>query len=386
MTENIRQILAHINADLDAHPLTGAALIGDGGGMVLFKTLYATHFNTEYEKFEQDINDLVQYSFDSPSPNFCYGKAGVHWLFHFLCHRLDLIDEAQLADICIDHEALAGLCLYEMARGNYDALFGAIGVARGLVFPSVEGKETLNEKILTTLLANNDGVSNMSCSFDFKTYVQEPDIVDLGLAHGLASILKYSLECYTANIATDKARMLAANIVTFLKSQVNTAGKYTFGYEVVAGEPLKNGGRLAWCYSDLSTAYILLQYGRLFHDEEITNWAVTIIRQCSEMTASDDTTLKDACFCHGSAGIAYLFMKANQIHPCTEFKNAADYWIGQTVAAAVPGEGLGGYTMYTKEDGFIAKPSLLEGSTGVGLVLLSYLTGDYSWDYCVMLQ
>ena len=70
-----------------------------------------------------------------------------------------------------------------------------------------------------------------------------------------------------------------------------------------------------------------------------------------------------------------------------DFKEAAEYWIAQTLEMDVHQDGIAGYKAFNPvERSWMNVPGLLEGTAGTGLVLLSYLTADCSWDYCLMLD
>jgi lantibiotic biosynthesis protein len=97
--------------------------------------------------------------------------------------------------------------------------------------------------------------------------------------------------------------------------------------------------------------------------------------------------VKDAGFCHGCAGIAHMYNKLWHSTHQPVFKAACDFWMQRTLDMATYPDGMAGHKKYTGTEGvFESTPALLDGVAGIGLVLLSYLTGDFSWDYCLMLN
>mgnify|MGYP000993101183 CR=1 FL=1 len=100
-----------------------------------------------------------------------------------------------------------------------------------------------------------------------------------------------------------------------------------------------------------------------------------------------ETIVFDAGICHGSAGVAHIFNKMAHYTNNVIFKEAADYWIKKTLEFAHHKDGIGGYKSYTHTDEKWKKEvGFLEGSIGIGLVLSSYITGNFDWDYCLMLN
>ncbi len=96
----------------------------------------------------------------------------------------------------------------------------------------------------------------------------------------------------------------------------------------------------------------------------------------------------DACFCHGTSGIAHIFNRMWRETGMPECKDAAAYWIGQTLSLAKFEDGLAGYkTWQGTERGFQNEYGLLEGIAGIGLVLLSYhYEIEPTWDECLLLS
>ncbi len=71
-----------------------------------------------------------------------------------------------------------------------------------------------------------------------------------------------------------------------------------------------------------------------------------------------------------------------------ECKDAAAYWIGQTLSLAKFEDGLAGYkTWQGAERGFRNEYGLLEGIAGIGLALTSYTyETEPTWDECLLLS
>jgi hypothetical protein len=88
----------------------------------------------------------------------------------------------------------------------------------------------------------------------------------------------------------------------------------------------------------------------------------------------------DAPFCHGSVGLVHLYHRLYNNTKIEAFKRAAERWLDITMLEYYkPGEGAGGYfsrSFNEEKNEFELLPlyALLEGSAGIALVYLSYLT------------
>jgi len=68
------------------------------------------------------------------------------------------------------------------------------------------------------------------------------------------------------------------------------------------------------------------------------------------------------------------------------FKECCDYWMGRTLEILNQTDWSSGYRKYIlTNNSHEPANALLEGSAGIGLVLLSYITGNLDWDQCLMI-
>jgi hypothetical protein len=95
----------------------------------------------------------------------------------------------------------------------------------------------------------------------------------------------------------------------------------------------------------------------------------------------------DAGLCHGTAGIGHIFYRMWRNTRMLEFKNAADYWMNETLKMAKFEDGLTGYKTWHGKSGWINSYGLLEGIAGIGLALLTYYYEiEPTWDECLLLS
>jgi len=147
--------------------------------------------------------------------------------------------------------------------------------------------------------------------------------------------------------------------------------------------------RMAWCYGDLSIGYVL----KLIADhegnsklKEISNVVLTSTLQRKHLKSEG---VMDACFCHGTSGIAHIYNRLYNLTEDERYNAVHKYWIEKTLENMVNHDGIAGYKLYVHENYGGSQNSLgiLEGVTGVGLVLLSSISEfEPMWDECLLLS
>jgi lantibiotic modifying enzyme len=125
----------------------------------------------------------------------------------------------------------------------------------------------------------------------------------------------------------------------------------------------------------------------IFDDVNLKKFALEVFRHSMTRVDSDRTFVRDAGICHGTAGIAHVYNKMWHLTRDKTFKNACDFWINQTLQLDKFDDTISGYKQYfSPTNTYQSSSGLLEGSSGIGLVLISHLTNDFDWDYCIMLN
>ena len=98
----------------------------------------------------------------------------------------------------------------------------------------------------------------------------------------------------------------------------------------------------------------------------------------------------DGGFCHGSSGVAHIFNRFYLETGREEFNEARGYWLKKTLEFSKEGDGIGGFKMYLGlEDKYVGESNLLEGATGIAMVLLGFLENtqeNMAWDACFLMN
>lgn len=322
---------------------------------------------------------------------FSVGYPSIGIIFRDLVRKEFLEPDEAFEDAIQDMVLAAGR--QQLALGNYDLLYGATGLLHYLLagntgHPRVQAfladyMEALRERSMACL----DG---LAWADYYYTLREQSTGVNLGLAHGMPAILKAWIQIYkcTGGELKKEAEQLMRRTAVFLMNAMNkekTGISQYGGYWIPGGT--EEISRLGWCYGDAGIGFILFQAGQALGDEAIMAFGERLVLATTHRRTEAETMITDAGLCHGSAGIAHLYSRMWQATGNHGFREAAEFWIDKTLNFAVPGEHTAGYSKYNPvHERYERDHGFLEGTAGIGLMLLSYLTGEHEWDYCLMLN
>ncbi len=397
MNKLIEPILSKIYSELSKDPSPSLSLIGGKAGEALYNFMYLKYLSVtsniesqneiQQDTLQQIAEDALLYNYTYPT--FSSGKAGINWFFTFL-YKNELIDKEDWEFLCEDDNELAKTALSLLENDNYDFLHGATGIAYHLLYAKSSLFTEFYSRVfvLLNLLANKSTEKITIPNYDSEKKQFDPIQINLGLSHGIPSILKFCMQCYKQNVCATEARLMAQDIINYLTTHTNEdkSSSY-FPYSVEVNKEINTPSRLAWCYGDLSIGYVLYQAGLLFNDQKTRDFSLEVLVHSTKRQDLAEARVMDASICHGAAGIAHIYNKMWHYTKDSIFKQACDFWIQKTLDFATYEDGVAGYKQHNPVTStFENDYGLLEGAAGIGLVLLSYLTSDFSWDYCLMLN
>lgn len=368
------------------------SLYGGLSGIVLFRFAYLKYLANTGNKYNTDtlpVQELAEYAIAPTSdPAFATGRAGISWLFTHL-YRNDLLSQEDRDLLCADDAELETAALQLLQRGNYDFIHGAIGIGYYFLYAGGYSEAFFPSflHLLNGLIVTSTDKA-MIPAFSPRENRPSPNVVNLGLSHGISSILKFCLQCCKQQVCPSEAGQLAQNIAGYLVTHMNVDRTHNyFPNKILDGRQTGEFSRLAWCYGDAGIAYTLFRCGLMFDHRQLSELALSILEHTTTRRSEDLTQVKDAGLCHGSAGLAHIYNKLWHATQKTAFREAGDFWIKKTLDLAVATDGGIIYRKFNAGiDRFEDCPSLLEGAAGIGLALLSHLTGDFDWDYCMLLN
>jgi lantibiotic modifying enzyme len=384
MRESIIRVLNRIDSELNYNN-DFLGLMSGHAGSSLFKYFYTKHFNNqEYDDFFiTSLNLLVENSPKLLNSTFAGGRSGINWFFCYL-FKQDLITLDDLELMTSDDILLSASALEYLKNDNYDFLHGSLGIAHYLKYQKNKKLDFFFDDLFLQLNILIQKGGDILPLYDIRTSTLDLKNSDLGLAHGVISVLKFCIDCFKEGICRVQAYALSQKIITFIKSSIFEIPLESYFPSQLGPdfEPHLSSG-MGWCYGDLIIGYTLLEGARVFNDTPLKKFALKILQHSNTRRDYNSTYVNNPAFCHGSSGIAHIFNKLWHKTGDVSFKRSCDFWIRNTIDYYNDNNFDNGlYKTYN----YKSNPALLTGEAGIGLVLLSYLTEDFSWDYCLMLN
>jgi len=385
MNQKIIDKLNEINQCLLNYEIDNTSLMVGQSGIILYKSYYNKVFKVE--KF--DINNELETLF-SKLPNeahylpFCGGFTGAAWMFsHLIKHKLidANIEEVQTLDEIIEERIEA-----ELMGNNYDYLHGALGMAWYLLDSQGEKKKEFLGKIVIMLKTKAKSVKT-----DMIYWETADGVVNLSVSHGITSVLLFLAECYKYGIEKEVASDLIKKGINYIRSYKRLELiNHSYFPNAIEEKMLNASGRLAWCYGDLGIATLFYKVGKLLNDSPLQEEAIQIFEENSKRMDLKLNNVIDGTFCHGASGICYIFFKNYLETNNDSFKDAADYWLEKIFEFGNNTNGFAGFKTWNElTKSYENNYCLLEGISGIGLVLLSIYSNqieDTAWDKCLLLS
>lgn len=390
---NVRKKLEAINLQINTYPLKTQGLLSGKLGTFLFKYKYFKLFNNAelLDQLFEEITESIYSDINISDESFCEGSSGKNCFYNYLFSE-KIITSEDLDLITTDFESMIQKAENQILLGNYDFLYGASGYLHSYICHneiSYAKEYYFKLKDIFTPYIDKCKVSNHYPYFDsVKGHHLSPIKTDLSLAHGISGLLKANLDLLSLDTTYKPLINNCNNIIDYiLEHQFTTPTESYFPNFIYSDKIDVESSRLAWCYGDLGIAIILLFASIQLKSSYLKEKAIDILEFNSKRRSPDNTRVKDISLCHGSAGIMHIFNKAYLLTLEPKFKEAADYWFDETMKFGTYTDTISGFkSFHNPINSFVQDNSILLGVSGVGLALLSHLTHDTSWDFCIQLN
>ncbi|AWK05747.1 hypothetical protein HYN56_16485 [Flavobacterium crocinum] len=363
-------------------------------GAALFQFYYSAYTNDNSDNTTgidiigyciQKINNGYGY------PTYCGGIAGFTWMLQHLSEQ-NLID---LKGINLkDFEPYLYNCMLEDIKiANYDYLHGATGYALYFL-ERFKVSDSVNDHFYKSyiidfihFLEENSVVHNGGIIWLTKDHDNKGgQNYNLGLAHGVASIIGILLRLSGFEDFKEKSEKLLKKAVTALIKQMNDialSDSYFASLVPFGSADYSKNSRLAWCYGDLGIGLQLLYYSKIINDKNLNLQAKSVLKHCASRRSYDKTLILDATVCHGAFGVALMFNNAFRNTLDLTFLEARDYWLRF------------GIQLWENKDKITEvhsvafgddKISVLNGMAGIGLAIISCISDLNQWESSLMLH
>jgi len=192
------------------------------------------------------------------------------------------------------------------------------------------------------------------------------------------------------DVAADTARKLLRGAVDWLLSRKLPADGESAFPDGWGPEAELLPARAAWCYGDPGIAATLWLAGRIAGEPAWEAEALELARRAAQRTP-ESGSIRDACLCHGAAGLGHIYNRLYQATGDPELLAAARTWMLRALDFQKPGRGVAGFVTWgpdaKSEMGWRSDPCLLTGAAGIALALLAATTpGEPAWDRFLLLS
>lgn len=363
---------------------------GKCGNLMFFFEMYSYTKDEIYLNHAIQLLESIYSSFeDIPiEPHFSFGLTGFGATLNYISENFISIDTDVVFSDLDDFLFSKGKNL--ILSSNFDFLHGSIGL--GIYFLEKPHNkiyfdliELLVDRLYEEAIVSQDG----SVKWFFRD-LKGNVTYNMGLSHGIPSVLVFLTKCYKLNIKSEKCLFLIKGAIDFVMSvkfDQFVSGSF-FPYAVPLEGVNSAKSRLGWCYGDLGVCVALWCVSSISSFSYLQDFVVDVLTFNTSRFTESSSSVEDASFCHGSSGIAYIYhdfylKTGNKI-----FLDFAQTWYNKSMDYKRLFESGSQYfylestlTRFERID-----PGLLEGLSGIGLSYLSFLKKEKgSWDKVLLL-
>lgn len=363
----------------------------DVGALIYFSTKYKYSNEEKYKVksltlFKKFIDVFPEYEFQT---GILEGFDGVGIL---LTHLKDckILDTDYLLDD-IEPYLIQSIKL-TISNNNFDLLYGGIGKIQYLLSNN-RFKEDNIKGLIDDLI---DNLYETRIEINGRIYWHEldSDKINLGLSHGITSVFIFLIRLKELKIKNKYINRLIKGLInSFIYFENFSNGISIFGAGFPYSKKNPAHSRLAWCYGDLGIAYAFLYGSKVLNDKRLKIKYYEMLDLLLQRGVSDsglvhfnDYSFFDTGFCHGISGIFYIFYKLNELEPNLLLEKKLKYWENELLKNIDIQLNIKEKIYFPNENNvneeiyFIETETMLNGISGVGLVLLTmqYRKADWS--------
>ncbi|MFC2101111.1 lanthionine synthetase C family protein [Bacteroidota bacterium] len=360
-------------------------------GVVLF--YYYLFLYTNDEKYLDKCLHYLEITLESLNngginASFCSGLSGLMYLLDIL-NKSKLVDISGSEEIKIIEDYVRNEFMRMLAQKDFDFLHGSCGIAWvylqnyelniDLISHYVKSLKKSAEEIDSDRIA---WVTNNSENNKTKKRI------NLGLAHGISGIIITLSRIVMLETDSKTAAELLRKSVDFLLSErLNNNFISVFpAYSGIYDKP--QNSRLAWCYGDPGNMITLWHAGKALNDEKLTAYSIETGINSLKRDNADKAYIKDTGLCHGAVGLTSIYYRFYLHTRDPRFYDASKTWLDYTLINGNYADGFAGFKKYYNNSLCKMDSALLNGISGVGLTLLTFLNTEIKpdWDTCFMLS
>lgn len=392
LTNQAIQDIAHYLIKQDIQSLQPGLVSGLAGHILFLWYFRKVSQDAESEQALEQALDLLEKKTGMvlQDCSASYGVSGIAWLYELLLAEQD---DGYTAEFNANTDRIIQQMLSVADwPGEIEYVLGLSGVS---IYARRRMAQANKVELYATLVRHfstlAQPVAEQQCCWPtpadsgYRFYPQsnEPEL-NLGLAHGIPSIIAALIPACQHPILATEARRLVLHGCNWLLAQrqaVAETGSY-FGYLAST----QRNSRLGWCYGDLAIALTLARAGIALDHAPFSEVAKEIALHAAGRDVAS-AQIRDAGLCHGSAGLMLMFSLLHRIFPEPKLLAAKLFWKNDTLTRYEQ-QGLEGFNAFRNtEQGaiYIPESGMLNGYAGIGLCLLAELEIEPYWADALLL-
>ena len=349
---------------------TRIGLLDGLSGIALFY-FYLTEIidNEEYQNklitVVNRINFLIsEYEYDS---SFCAGIAGYGWVLLKINNKNVEIDEEyfEVIDLILSETLSAN-----STHNHYDFLYGGIGIAMYFIERYKVKKNKNIERVLIEF--TNELLRKINSEIDLLFIDLSENLENkyyyFGLAHGISGFLNFLIHL------KETVKDLILNIDSSLSKTIDFMSKYK-KYDIVSKQfyPAQvminnndiSNSRLGWCQGDLGIGNAIYNSGLFLNDNALQKEGIKLIDNTKKISIKESKVI-DFGICHGSSGlILQYYLASKKLNQ--NFSDIIEIWYENLKKQTNNFADFESFFI----DKYIPETNILNGSTGLALVLLT---------------
>jgi hypothetical protein len=312
------------------------------------------------------------------------GFTGIGWELSHLARRGWPVDPSALSSI--DEALLRHVHTAPWVR-DYDLIFGLVGFGvYALGGPDRPGTaEIVSEVVLRLAETAIEGEAGLAWRTPASSIAILADDArpaspfNGGLAHGVPGVIALLARVVARDPADERAAALLRGALRWQLS-LRDPERGAFRAWVSDAQP---SFRPAWCYGTPGAAHALWAAAAVLGDGAVGELATAAaVRGHERALATRDDY--DLCICHGLAGAGHVLGRLFQATGDEALRDASGWYLHRLLERRREGSGYGGFSCVAPSRDPRERaldPSLLNGATGVALVLLSAVSHELdAWD------
>lgn len=376
--QEIVNVLLSPSTDVDP------ALFGSISGSLIFLFYYGRIYNNQncLDKANEYLIKIFN-TINDTNNVFLHYAEGITGIQTLLVHLLSegFISEEQF-DLCDDiDDVLFSFVTEEINKYEDDFFYGCSGI---IYYYTIKYEYTKSDNLRSKLFK----IVELLYSRELSNANNDYPYFDLGIPHGYSSLIIILSKIYDYKINMNHTKAILDNLVSHYIpfTEIKKGCGYFPSVVDKRKEDQNCNSRLGWCYGDISCSLALLKYSESINEPSLRHKCLNILKRTCLRINLEDNCICDSGFCHGCAGLSYIYLYLYNKYRIAEFQKAHQYWLDKIFDFTNhTTDGVAGFAAYTRH-GYKKRYDLLTGISGIGLVLISGISKKcYSWEKLFLL-